>query len=100
FVWTGADPAPARGALVSGNLFSVLGVRPAIGRAFLPDEDRRGAEKVVVIGDGLWRRRFGADPAVVGRIVTLNAESYRVVGVLPPGFEYPARTELWVPVVT
>jgi putative ABC transport system permease protein len=99
FVWTGADPAPARGALVSGNLFSVLGVRPAIGRAFLPDEDRRGAEKVVVIGDGLWRRRFGADPAVVGRIVTLNAESYRVVGVLPPGFEYPARTELWVPVV-
>ena len=100
FVWTGADPAPARGALVSENLFSVLGIRPAIGRAFLPDEDRRGAERVVLLGDGVWRRRFGADPAVVGRIVTLNAQSYRVVGVLPPGFEYPARTELWVPVVT
>jgi predicted permease len=99
-VWSGAEPAPARAALVSANLFPVLGVRPALGRAFLPEEDRPGAERVVLLGDGVWRRRFGGDPAVVGRVVTLSAESYRVVGVLPPGFEYPAGSELWVPVVT
>jgi predicted permease len=98
-VWGGSDPAPARAAMVSANLFPLLGVKPALGRAFLPEEDRRAAEKVVLLGDGVWRTRFGGDPAVVGRVVTLNAQGYRVVGVLPAGFEYPAGSDVWVSVV-
>jgi len=75
------------GQIVSGNYFDVLGVRPALGRFFLPEEDRTpGLHPVVVISDGLWRRRFAADPAVLGRTVVLNAHGYTVVGVAPPEF--------------
>jgi predicted permease len=86
---------------VSGNYFDVLGVEAALGRTFRPEEDRApGAHPVVVIGDGLWRRRFGADPGVVGRQVLLNGHPFTVVGVLPRGFNDLERTraaDLWVP---
>jgi predicted permease len=71
---------------ISSNLFPVLGVTLPRGRAFLPDEDRPGAAAVAIIGDGLWKRRFGADPAAIGKRVVFDEKSYTVVGVAPPGF--------------
>src|SRR5690606_29471546 len=72
---------------------------PALGRDFDATDDRGGAAGVVVLSDGLWRRRFGADPAVIGRPVTLSDESYLVVGVMPPRFEnvLAPAAELWTP---
>jgi putative ABC transport system permease protein len=97
------------GARVSPALFPVLGVRPLLGRTFLPEEEREGAERVMVLSHALWQRRYGGDPGVLGRRVTLGGERYTVVGVMPAGFSFPrggelpawtqigARTELWVP---
>jgi putative ABC transport system permease protein len=89
------------GQIVSGNYFSVLGVRTALGRSFLPEEDRTpGTHPVVVISDGLWRRRFGADPAVIGRTISLNACNYTVVGVAPAEFAGTLRgtvNDVYVP---
>lgn len=99
------------GARVSPGLFEALGVKAALGRSFRPDDERTGAEPVAILGDGLWRRRFGADPAVIGRPVTLNGQRFTVVGVMPPRFQFPrgaelgaafgfaARTEIWTPLV-
>ncbi len=83
----GGQAERIQGLIVSGNYFSVLGVRPAHGRGFLPEEDETAStHPVVVIGYGLWQRRFGADPGLVGRTVSLNAYPYTVVGIAPPGF--------------
>src|SRR5215467_14099873 len=80
------------GQIVSGNYFATLGVRPALGRFFLPEEDRTpGTHPVIVISHGLWRRRFGADPAVIGKTLTLNAYRYTVVGVAPSEFTGTTR---------
>ena len=92
-------PRGVSGRIVTANFFSVLGVAPALGRGLLPDDDRVGAARVVVIGDGLWRDAFGADPDVVGGAAVLDGESYTIVGVMPPGFAYPRGAELWMPVV-
>ena len=89
------------GQIVSGNYFAALGVRPALGRFFLPEEDRTpGTHPVVVIGHGLWRRRFGADPAVIGKTVGLNGYRYTVVGVAPSEFTGTTRgtvNDVYVP---
>ncbi len=92
-------PESLTGAVVSGELLSLLGVRPAEGRLFTPEDDRTGTEKVVVLSDGLRRRLFGAPGGqpVVGRRLTLGGASYTVAGVLPPRFDYPPRSEFWVP---
>ena len=84
------DPEAVTGRQVTPNLFSVLGVSAAIGRTFAPDEERSGA-KVVILTDGLWRRRYGADPSIVGRTIEMNGEAYAVVGVMPASFAYPDR---------
>jgi putative ABC transport system permease protein len=84
-------------AMTSADFFEVFGVRPASGRFFVADEERAGHAPVVVIGHSLWQRRFGSDPNVVGRSVTLDGRPYTVVGVAPEGFRYPDRTEAWVP---
>jgi putative ABC transport system permease protein len=76
------------GRYVTPNFFQVLGVQPARGRGFTPDEGIPGQEHVAVISDGLWRRRFGADPAAIGRPILLDGTSHTLVGVLPPGFWY------------
>src|SRR5262245_57510523 len=89
---------------VSANYFSMLGVRPALGRDFRPEEDRPDAWRVLLLSDGLWRRSFGADPSVVGRVVQMDGKSYRVIGVLPPGYEplvsarYYKPARLWAPI--
>jgi putative ABC transport system permease protein len=93
----GRDPVPVTGAAVSSDFFSVLRTQALKGRTFSPEEEQQGREQVVVLGQGLWQRAFGADPNVIGRTVTLNSRPYNVVGVMPAGFEFPAEAELWVP---
>jgi len=99
FNLTGTDePVRLVGALATANLFSVLGRTPALGRAFLPEEDRPGASPVAVLSHGLWQRRFAADPRILGRTITLDGEARTVVGVMPDDFYFPSEgTELWVP---
>ena len=92
------EPERLNGEFVTANVFSILGVQPALGRTFLPDEDRLGQHHVVVLSDALWQRRFNRDPSILNRNVTLNGESFTVVGVMPRRFFFPLReTELWVP---
>ena len=92
------EPERVPGASVSGNYFDLLGVGAAIGRGFRPEDDVPNAERVVVLSDGLWRRRFGADPSIVGRALTLNDEPWTVVGVMPPNFRPPMiGAQLWRP---
>ena len=92
------EPEQLDARLVTANVFALLGVKPALGRTFAPEEDQPGRHRVVVLSDALWRRRFNADPAIVGRDITLNAESYRVLGIMPPDFFFPVReAELWTP---
>jgi predicted permease len=83
---------------VSANLFSVLGVSPSLGRDFRPEDNVPGAAGVAILSDGLWLRRFGGNPGIVGQEVRLDGEKYTIVGVMPRAFLYPDRkTELWVP---
>jgi predicted permease len=95
------EPERLDGRRVSANLFDLLGVQPRLGRRFLPEEDKPGT-RVVILNDGLWQRRFGSDPKIVGQPVNLNGESYSVVGVMPPGIELPGfdnwKDQLWVPI--
>jgi putative ABC transport system permease protein len=97
---TSADqPERFDGQRVSASYFNVLGVSPVLGRGFQPSDDRLNGPNVVVIGDGLWRRRFGGDPAIIGRQITLDDNSYSVLGVMPAGFEnvLASSADLWVP---
>jgi putative ABC transport system permease protein len=82
----------------TANFFSVLGVEPAIGRTFQPGEDKPGSQRVAVLTYGMWQRRFGGDAGILGQSLTINGESYIVVGVLPAGFQFALRqADLWVP---
>lgn len=87
------------GARVSANLFELLGVRPAFGRTFSSEEEKHGRDHVVILGDQLWRRRFGSDPNVTGKELRLNDETYVIVGVAPSNFKltYPKTSQLFVP---
>jgi putative ABC transport system permease protein len=85
------------GAEVSASFFDVLRSRPALGRGFAAGENEPGKDKVVVLGEALWRTRFGGDPGVVGRTVQLNREPYVVVGIARAGFSYPEGVEVWTP---
>jgi predicted permease len=83
----------------SYNLFSILGVKLALGRFFTEQDDRAGAAATVVLTNGLWQRRYASDPAIIGKTILLDAQKYTVIGVLPVWFDYPdARVQLWVPV--
>jgi len=90
-------PERLRGALVSGAFFKALGVAPEAGRLLTPDDDHAGRDNVVVIASGLWHRRFGGNPSIVGRTIQLNGQPLQVVGVLPEGAEFPLGTEVWTP---
>jgi putative ABC transport system permease protein len=84
---------------VNADLFPMLGVRMALGRGFLPEEDRPGAARVAILSHSFWQRRFGSDPALVGKTVFLDGDPYTVVGVLPPDFKLEAGTvDLYTPV--
>ena len=84
------------GRMVTADYFAVLGVQPRLGRSFTPEEDKPGGARAVILSDVFWRRRFGADPNVLGRTLTLNNDLYTVIGVMPKEFVLPAQTtELW-----
>jgi putative ABC transport system permease protein len=85
------------GSAVTGDFFSVLRTAPLLGRGISPAEATPGQERVVVLSHDLWQRIFGADPEILDRLVELEGRAYTVIGVMPPGFEYPAGAELWVP---
>src|SRR5581483_10353479 len=92
---TGSEPERVRTVDVTDAFFDVLGVQPMLGRGFQPGEDRTGGGRLAVIGHELWQRRYNADPQIVGRAITLDGRSYSVIGVMPPGFNYPNETEVW-----
>ncbi len=85
------------GAPVTGGFFKVLGTRAAIGRELAPSDDISGAEPVVVISDGLWRRRYGSSRDIVGRRLHMDEQAFTIVGVMPPGIDYPRGVEVWRP---
>jgi len=93
FTLTGrGEPAHLVGAVVSANLFSVLGVHPAIGREFVPDEDKPSATGMpVMLSHSLWQSRFGSDPKIVGQNVTLTGQAFSVIGVMPASFQFPVQ---------
>jgi putative ABC transport system permease protein len=99
----GAEPEEMRAQRVTASFFTVLRQQPVIGRAFTVENENDGQQQVAVLSDGLWRRRFGADPGIVGKTIPLEGGAYQVLGVMAPDFEYPvgsARpTELFVPYV-
>jgi len=86
---------------MTADVLPLLGVRPALGRFFQPSETAAGADHVVVLGDGAWRTRFGADPGIIGRPITLDGEPYTVVGVMPPSFRFApfwaTQAQIWAP---
>jgi len=99
FTLTGVGEAVRlRGATVTADLFPLLGVTPRLGRVFTPEEDKAG-NHAAILSDALWRTRFKADPNVVGRTVSINSQSYTIVGVMPPKFTFPINSdpaELWI----
>ena len=94
----GGEPERLTGVRTDTNLFSLLGLQPLLGRTFLPDDEGPGATPVVVISEGLWARRFAADPTVIGRTIDVDGLQRTVIGVVPPHFRFPEReTSLWLP---
>ena len=94
---TGSGPAERyTQARVSANMFALLGVEPILGRAFVSGEDAEGAPRVAILSEGLWRRRFGADPAVVGKQIVLDGFPTEVIGVAPAAMRYPSPVDIWL----
>ncbi|MGH9765979.1 MAG: ABC transporter permease, partial [Blastocatellia bacterium] len=91
------EPERLRGGRVSPGFFHMLGVKAALGRTFTPDEEQPGRDRVAVISYGLWQRRFAADPHIVGTTIRLSGARFTVVGVMPPGFDFPKATAVWAP---
>src|SRR5207302_1033958 len=97
FNYAGSDlPEQLQAAKVTANFFSVLGVQAQLGRTFLPEEDRPGAQHVALLSDGFWRRRFARDKQVLGRTLTLGGEAYTLIGILPARLDFPTKeVSLW-----
>jgi putative ABC transport system permease protein len=95
-----AEPERLTAAGVTANFFTLLGRAPMRGRAFLPEEEAQNRNHVTILSHGLWQRRFGGDPAIVGKALVLDGTPMTVVGIMPPGFHFPGRTALWTPLPT
>ena len=91
------DPERFSGGAVTWTLFGLLGTSPQLGRDFTADDDKPGAEPVVLISDDLWRHRYAADESILGRAIQVNGRPHTVIGVMPPGFLFPENQRLWVP---
>jgi putative ABC transport system permease protein len=91
------EPERHLGAAISWDLFPLLGVSPALGRGFTSDDDRPNAADVVILSDTLWRRRYHADPSVLGRSILINGKPHTAIGIMPPNFAFPENQRLWVP---
>lgn len=93
----GGMPEQIEGVRASADFFRLLGVQAQLGRTFLPEEDRPGHENVVVLSHGLWQRRFGGDRSLPGQSLMINGRPHVVVGIAPPGFQFPSDAEIWAP---
>ena len=94
---SGEGTQQLRAAQVTWQWFQTLGMKPQLGRLFVPEDDQAGAQRVVILSHQIWQQLFGGDPAIVGKSVVLSEQQYRVVGVASPEFEHPMQTQLWVP---
>ena len=94
----GDEPVRLQGEYVSWNLFPMLGVKPHLGRFFRPDEDKAGAAGAIILGYGVWEKRYAADSSIIGRSLPVNGAPHTVVGVMPKGFLFPEQQEAWVPI--
>jgi putative ABC transport system permease protein len=94
------EPEELRGAAVSSGFFQLIGVSLAQGRGFTLEEEQPGKDKIIVLGHGLWMRRFGGDPGILNKTISLNGEQHTVVGIMPPGFQFPDKSELWMPLAS
>ncbi len=94
----GEEPERLEGNTISWDLFQMLGIRPQLGRLFLPEEDRLGAAGVVLLSDEVWQRRYHGDSSVIGTVIEVNALPHTVVGVMPPRFKFPQEAQLWIPI--
>jgi predicted permease len=94
---SGDEPERVKVFYTTSELWQVLGVKPVLGRTYTKEEDRPGGQPVVVLSNGLWRRRFGADPSIVGKEVRINLLPRTVVGVMPPRFDFPGKADVWSP---
>src|SRR6266571_4216303 len=93
----GRAPEQFQGTYGSANLFQLIGQRPRIGRDFRPGDDKPGAQGTVIIGDGLWKTRYGSDPATVGRVVKVNDVVCTIIGVMSPDMKFPFNNDVWLP---
>ena len=93
----GTEPERVPRAGVTTGFFNVLGVQPVLGRTFVAEDDQPNTWTVAIISHGLWKRRFGSDPGIIGKQVQISARSITIVGVMPPGFELPEQTQVWIP---
>ncbi len=91
------EPERVRGCRVTGDFFRAVGMDAALGRTLLPDDDRPGGQRVVVLSHGLWQRRFAGDPNIIHKTIQLHGQAYDVAGVMPRDFQSPPEAELWVP---
>jgi putative ABC transport system permease protein len=91
------DPQQLTGASVTADFFEILRTRPETGRAFLPEEEQSGHDREVILGHGLWVRRFGSDPNVAGKTVTIDGVSQTIVGVMGDDFDFPTSAQIWFP---
>jgi putative ABC transport system permease protein len=92
------EPEKIEGQRVSASFFPLFGVAPMRGRAFLPEDDMPESSPVVIIGHALWQRRFGGDEGLLNQTISLNGQPHTVVGIMPPGFDFPERNQMWVPI--
>jgi putative ABC transport system permease protein len=95
----GGEPESVQSALVSAEYFSALGIQPFLGRVFTAEEDQPGKDNVILIAHGLWQRRYGSNPQVIGRNIKVNDELRTIIGIMPPGFREPFHCEIWAPLV-
>ncbi len=93
----GRTPERFQGPFISAPAFKLIGQRPQLGRDFLPEDDRPGAPAVVVLGNGIWKNRYGSDPSIIGRSIKINDIVSTVIGVMPEGFKFPNNADLWLP---
>lgn len=96
---SGQPPERYRAARISAGMFDMLGVKPVAGRGLQPSDESKGVEKVILLGHGVWKDRYGQNPGVIGRTVRINEESATVVGVMPEGFKFPSNEDLWISMV-
>src|SRR5262249_16742147 len=94
------DPAQIESTRVSANFFDLLGVKPEIGRIFLPEEDDPNSDRVVVLSNSLWKQRFGGDTGIIGKSLNLSGRGFTVIGVMPREFDFPHGVDIWTPIAS